>query len=474
MKQWECVVCGWIYDESIGDPDGGIAAGTRFEDIPDDWICPECGVGKDDFELIEVPDSQAAAEPPQSQSEATPDSPLAAKPVTTSTGTAPIVIVGSGLAGYGLLKELRKLDASQPVVIITSDDGRAYSKPMLSTAYTKDSTTAQLTQLDAGGMAAQYNASIWTMTRVSNIDTEQQIVSINEGSAQISYSKLVLALGASCVQPPLQGNASKEVFTINDLMDFAKFQSAVTRLNAKKVCVIGAGLIGCEYANDLLNGGFQVESVDPMFTCLATLLPEAAGKSVQAALEKQGAIFHFGCLATDIDKADNGDGLIINLDDGNVIEADIVLSAVGVRPRIELADESGIRVKRGICTNAFLETSANNVYALGDCAEVEGHVLVYIAPLMAASRALARTLSGTPVRVSYPAMPVAVKTPACPVVVSPPPADSNGSWSIVETDGEDVLAEFRSAEGNLLGFALTGAFTGERNRLHHELPALLP
>jgi len=54
LKQWECIVCGWVYDESVGDPDSGLEPGTKFEDIPDDWLCPECGVGKDDFELVEV------------------------------------------------------------------------------------------------------------------------------------------------------------------------------------------------------------------------------------------------------------------------------------------------------------------------------------------------------------------------------------------------------------------------------------
>jgi rubredoxin-NAD+ reductase len=54
LKQWECVVCAWVYDEKIGDPDSGIKPGTKFEDIPEDWMCPECGVGKDDFELVEA------------------------------------------------------------------------------------------------------------------------------------------------------------------------------------------------------------------------------------------------------------------------------------------------------------------------------------------------------------------------------------------------------------------------------------
>ena len=160
------------------------------------------------------------------------------------------------------------------------------------------------------------------------------------------------------------------------------------------------------------------------------------------------------------------------LNNGEKIAADIVVSAVGVRPRTELAAASGIQTNRGVLTNRLLETSAPNVYAMGDCAEVNGHVLVYVAPLMAAARALGKTLAGEPTEVSYPAMPVTIKTPACPVVVAPPAADAEGDWTI-SADGSSVKAEFRSAGGDLLGFALTGDATREKMALQKELPAIM-
>ena len=233
---------------------------------------------------------------------------------------------------------------------------------------------------------------------------------------------------------------------------------------------IGAGLIGCEFTNDLLNGGFTVEAVDPMGWCLPTLLPEQSGRAVQAALEEKGATFHFGPLATEVNRA--GEGYAVSLNNGDTIEADAVLCAVGVRPRITLASEAGIEVNRGIVTDRQLRTNAPNVYAMGDCAEVAGHVLVYVAPLMAAARALAATLAGEATDVSYPAMPVAIKTPACPVVVSPPAKDADGEWHF-EGDAPDIKALFRSGSGELLGFALTGQAVKERMALAKELPAIL-
>jgi rubredoxin-NAD+ reductase len=458
MKKWECIVCGWVYDETKGDPDSGLAPGTRWEDVPDDWICPDCGVGKDDFEMIEATESETDV--PHHQDEDSTDHVI-----------APVIILGTGLAGYGLAKEFRKHDKETPLILISSDDARAYSKPMLSTGYTKNTEASTLTQADGGTMARQLNASVWTMTEVVAIDTDKQIIKVGDAATSIHYKKLVMALGAEPITPPIKGDGLDHVYTINDLLDFDDFRKSMKKTGAQKICVIGGGLIGCEYTNDLLNGGFDVETVDPLDYCLPTLLPEAAGRAVQSALEEKGAKFHFGPLVTEVNNAENG--VAVTLNTGEIIEADLVVCAVGVRPRTELAAASGITVNRGIVANRFLETSAKNVYTLGDCAEVAGHVLVYVAPLMAGAKALGKTLAGEETSVSYGVMPITIKTPACPVIVNPAPRDAEGTWSI-EQDGNNVVAEFRDSDGNLLGFALTGDGTKQKMRLQKELPPVMP
>jgi rubredoxin-NAD+ reductase len=308
------------------------------------------------------------------------------------------------------------------------------------------------------------------MTKVNEIDTAQQLIKVGDSQTAIHYGKLVLAVGAEVIRPPIAGDALEMVYSVNDLLDYDDFRTAVKKNDVKKVCIIGGGLIGCEFTNDLINGGFAVEAVDPLAYCLPTLLPETAGKAVQAALEEKGAKFHFGPLVTAVNKAEQG--VVVSLNNGETIAADMVVSAVGVRPRTELARASGIATNRGVLTNRLLETDAPNVYAMGDCAEVDGHVLVYVAPLMAAARALGKTLAGEPTQVSYPAMPVTIKTPACPVVVSPPAQGAQGEWSI-QADGENVKAEFRDGAGQLLGFALTGDATREKMALQKELPAIM-
>ena len=129
-------------------------------------------------------------------------------------------------------------------------------------------------------------------------------------------------------------------------------------------------------------------------------------------------------------------------------------------------------MNRGIVTDEFLKTSAMDVYALGDCAEVAGHNLPFVMPIMQAARALAKTLSGAPTAVLYPAMPVLVKTPACPTVVCPPPPGVEGTWQeTVNADG--VRALFHDHAGKLRGFALVGAAVKDKQTLAKDIPPLL-
>ncbi|PIE37507.1 MAG: rubredoxin reductase [Gammaproteobacteria bacterium] len=457
MSKWECIVCGLIYDEAEGWPDDGIPPGTRWEDVPEDWLCPDCGVGKEDFELLE---ESPLEETPHHHS---PPSPSGDKP--------PVVIIGSGLAGYGVAKEFRKHDSDTPLLIITADDGASYSKPMLSTGFSRQLNARDLAQMDAGSIGTTFKAEVWTMTSVERIDTSAQTITTAGGAATVHYSKLVLALGSEVIKAPLSGDALEYVYSVNDLQDYSDFRQALTAGEVKKVAIIGAGLIGCEFSNDLLNGGFAVETVDALQNCLPTMLPEAAGKAVQTALQGKGARFHFGVLAERVDKRDGG-GVVLSLNNGERIEADIVLSAIGVRARTALASAAGIATERGIVTDRFLKTSAENVYALGDCAEVAGHHLVYVAPLVAAARALGETLAGRPTEVTYPAMAVAIKTPACPVTVAMPARDAKGQWE-VSGEGQDISARFVSPDGELLGFALTGQALAHKNEFLAQLPSLL-
>ena len=379
---------------------------------------------------------------------------------------APVVIVGTGLAGYNLAREFRKLDSETPLLLITADDGRSYSKPMLSTGFGKNKDADCLSMASPGAMAEQLNAQVRTHTRISGIDPGHKQLWIGEEA--VPYRDLILAWGAQTVQVTVEGDAQDAIYPINDLEDYARFRTAAA--GKRRVLILGAGLIGCEFANDLIAGGYDVDLVAPCEQVMPTLLHPAAAAAVQTALEGIGARLHLGPILTRLQRT--ADGVEAHLSDGSVIRCDVVVSAIGLRPRTDLAAAAGIRVNRGIEVDRLLKTSHANIFALGDCAQVEGLSLLYVMPLMSCARALAKTLAGNPTAVSYGAMPITVKTPVCPLVVSPVPPGYEGVWS-VEGSGPDIKAVCRDADGKLLGYALTGEAVREKLALNKELPALL-
>jgi rubredoxin-NAD+ reductase len=378
----------------------------------------------------------------------------------------PIVIIGSGLAGYTVIRELRKVDKDVPITLITREPGYFYSKPMLSTAFANSKLAEQLISSSSEAMATQLNLTVLGNTDVHSIDAQAQLLHTSNG--EVGYSKLVLALGADQIQLNLQGTAADAVMTVNDLEDYARFRGAID--GRKRVAILGAGLIGCEFANDLTLGGYSVDVIDLAPHALGRLLPEAAATALEEKLSAAGVRWHFATSAQSINVA--GDAIQITLANGSVIETDVVLSAVGLRPRTQLALAAGIAIGMGIQVNRQLQTNLDSIYAIGDCAETEGLVLPYVMPIMQAARTLAPTLLGQTASLQYPAMPVMVKTPAYPIVVSPPAKGAEGQWNNTKVEG-GMQCLFESGDGQLLGFALLGTATTERAALVKLLPPVL-
>jgi rubredoxin-NAD+ reductase len=378
----------------------------------------------------------------------------------------PIVILGTGLAGYTVAREFRKLDQQTPLVMLSADDAGYYSKPMLSNALAQGKTADVLLLSSAEQMATQLHAEIHPNASVSTIEPDAQRVRFNNSA--LEYQHLVLALGADPFRLPLHGDAAESVLSVNDRADYARFRAAIE--GKKRIVILGGGLIGCEFANDLAAAGYQVSVIDIGTHPLGRLVPEAIGMVMRDELAAIGIDWHLGLSVTQVDHAQAG--LRITLSNDATLQADVVLSAIGLRPRIALATAAGLTVNRGIITDQYLITSSARISALGDCAEVSGLVLPFVMPLMQAARSLAKTLAGNRTAVHYPAMPVVVKTPACPLVISPPAANAEGAWHIEGSDaGTEAL--FRAVDGALLGYALTGTATAHKQKLNKELPVVL-
>ena len=379
----------------------------------------------------------------------------------------PVVIIGTGLAGYATAKELRKHDCDVALVMVSADSGYSYSKPMLSSAIGRRVAVGDLPNGDVAHMSKTLDAEIRTQCTVTGLCPASHTIECD--GKPLKYSKLVLALGAAPRQLRFGGDAAHEVMSVNDLEDYAAFADVIAQ--AQTVACIGAGLIGSEFANSLAAGGWRVEAIEPFEYPLGRLVPPEAGEAVRQALSALGVRFHLGETCEQVNR--DGQRYRLTLSNGEQVHADAVLSAVGLVPRTQLAEAAGLATDAGIVVNRELATSHPDIYALGDCMQMEGMLLPYILPITHAARALGKTLAGEPTRVSYPVMPVVVKTPAHPVVVAPPPRGTTGSWQ-VDADDDGIRALFVGADGMPVGFVLTGSKVADKNALAKTLPAVLP
>lgn len=382
---------------------------------------------------------------------------------------AELVIVGTGMAGIGLARALRRQGDSRTIALVSADHGEEYSKPLLSTGFAKRLSPEKLAQRSAEALADELNAQVMAHTQVIELAVEHQMLRLGNGTL-LRYENLVLATGAAPRTPfQIPDALEGRCFTVNDLDDYRRLHAALAQ--PSRVAIIGAGLVGCEFANDLHAGGHHVTLVALECTPLPRLLPEPLGHALAETFRTAGMQLAFGrtldSLSLNADRE-----LVLQLDGGERHTVDIILLATGLAPRTALAEAAGLAVSaRGIEVDRLLRTRQPNVYALGDVACIDGVNAMYVQPLQASAKALAATLGGSPTPVSFGAWPIIVKTPLLPVVAYPP-ASTPQHWR-VEGHGQDLTALAEDKDGRLIGFALTGGCVRRKVELSRAVPALL-
>ena len=406
-----------------------------------------------------------------------------------------MIIIGSGLAAYMTAKAFREHDKTSPLILITEQDGDFYSKPQLSNAFKLNKQPDQLVIKKREQMAQELQAEIFANTSVTNLDPAARKVFLNNGES-LEYDQLVLALGASPISLNLAGDAANQLLAVNDLQAYQLFRQHLAK--AKHVMIIGTGLVGMEFANDWINAGYQVSMTSCEAQPLARLAPKEIGQALAQKLAAKGVQFYLENPVTAVDQA--GAGYQVSLQDGEQVQADLVLSAIGIKPNIELAKKAGLATEQGIVVNDLMQTSDANIFAIGDCAQL-GEVKLFIAPILHAAKCLGKTLTGTPTPVEYPLAPVMVKTPDYPVAVATAPgfqvgvrndtavsphdaamsshdtamssrdliAGSPSTWQIEQSD--EGIRALASADEKLIGFALSGVCTKEKMQYLKEIKA---
>ncbi len=377
---------------------------------------------------------------------------------------ADLLIVGAGLAGYTLAREVRKLDPGRDILLVSADAAALYSKPVLSNALAQGLNPAALVQADADAQAAKLGIRVLPHCQALSLDRQAHRVETTGGI--VAYRRLVLAHGA---QPrTLTFPGAQTMARINHLDAYLAFRTRLHR--GMHVCIQGAGLVGCEFANDLAVSGHRVTLIEQAPRPLAALLPEALSRRMRDALANVGVVWRCGRSITAIEATPPG--CLLRLDDGEMLRPDLTLAATGLESDAAWVAAAGLKVERGVVVDAMLATADPDVFALGDCAQVGTHFLPYVLPIMQQARALAATLTGTPTFVELPAMPVVVKTPACPLVVCPPAPGAAGEWLREHDDAAGAVYLFVDETGCLLGFALAGDRCNQRRQFAARVPPL--
>ncbi len=334
-----------------------------------------------------------------------------------------IVIIGSGFAARQLVKNIRKQDTDIPLTLIAADSMDEYNKPDLSHVVSRGQKADDLTLQTAGEFAEQYNLRLFPHTWVSDIDAENQRVKSQE--REWRYDKLVLATGATPFIPPVPGR--ELMLTLNNQQEYGAAQSQLR--DARRVLIVGGGLIGCELAMDFCRAGKAVTVVDNSASVLSALMPPEASSRLQHRLTETGV--HL-MLKTQLESLEqSADGIRVTLDRQRTVMVDAVVAAAGLRPETALARHAGLRINRGVVVNSQLQTSHPAIYALGDCAEINGMVLPFLQPILLSAMSLGKTLLGQRSDLKLPPMLVKIKTPDLPLHLAGDTRREDLTWNIV-------------------------------------------
>jgi len=326
IKKWKCVICGVV-----------------FEGNEPPEVCPVCGASKEQF--IEVTEDEN---------------------LFKSETTEKIVIVGNGAAGYYAAEAIRKRNKKCTLEIISSENCLTYFRPELSDYLTENIEDSKFF-VSAKNWYEENNIILKLASKVDKINPSNKELLLSDGS-KVNYDKLILSTGSYNFKPDLPGIQKNGVFTLKDVNDANNIRDYMK--TSKNAVVIGGGLLGLEAASSLKKSGLNVTVVE----FYDRLLPKQLNKSGAKLLEKSISEYGIDLILNDSCTEILGDNSVtsIKLKSGKVINADIVVFSIGIRPNKKLAEECGIKTNKGILVNENMETNIKDIYAAGDAAELNG------------------------------------------------------------------------------------------------------
>ncbi len=279
------------------------------------------------------------------------------------------VIIGNGTAGLSAAEEIRKKDSNGNITIITNEKHLTYYRIKLSEGISKEFSPKELYVRDEEWYDER-NIKVELNRNIKKLDTDNKLV-ISQDNEEIKYDKLLIATGSKSFIPPIKGSEKKGVFALRSLNDLNEIRDYFKKCT--KITVLGGGLLGLEAAWAIKKLAKHVDVVEFSEQLLPRQLDEKISRKFGNILEEKDLNLHLGVGAEEIigDKKVEG----VKLSDGTTFETDSILISAGVRPRLDLVEDTDIEHDRGIKVDEFLKTNIEDVYAAGDVAEVEGMVI---------------------------------------------------------------------------------------------------
>jgi 3-phenylpropionate/trans-cinnamate dioxygenase ferredoxin reductase subunit len=276
-------------------------------------------------------------------------------PRLVGKGPESVVIIGAGAAGESAAEELRRRGYQGPVTLVDADAQTPIDRPNLSKDNLAGTAPEDWLWLHPDQFYAHRNITR-QRARAIAIDPAKRRVEL-EGGGTLSYGALLLATGASAIEPDLPGEGP-ELLTLRTVHDMRAILKAAE--GKRRAVVLGASFIGLEVAASLRTRGLEVHVAAPDAAPLVKILGPELSAVIRTLHEQHGVVFHLERRATE--RVAGG----VKLSDGSVLEGDLVVAGVGVRPNLALAESAGLRIDRGVTVDELLRTSAPGIWAAGD------------------------------------------------------------------------------------------------------------
>jgi len=385
-----------------------------------------------------------------------------------------LIVIGNGMVGQNFLETLVKSDMKDKydIVIFCEEPRPAYDRVHL-TEYFSGKTADDLS-LVSDNFFTKHDITVHIGDRANQIDTENQQI-LSEKGVTLHYDKLVLATGSFPFVPPVPGHERKQCLVYRTIEDLEAITAAAQ--NAKVGAVVGGGLLGLEAAKALKDLGLETHVVEFAPRLMAVQLDEGGGAMLRKKIEDLGVTVHTGKNTTNIDDGKHCFHKM-SFADGEELETDIVLFSAGIRPRDDIARDSGLEIgpRGGIVIDNQCKTSDTNIYAIGECALWDGKIFGLVAPGYTMARTVVADLAGNEGSFTGADMSTKLKLMGVDVAsIGDAHAKSQGALVYTYQDGaSEVYKRLIVSEDKkrLLGAVLVGDASGYSTLLQYCLNAI--